>query len=212
MIELLKRARYVYLVMFVIFALSYGAGYVAGSLKWVDYAELRNSRPLMLSRNLEYQVPGYGALLRSYKTWHDQAIRTHLINRDAWGMRILIFVNNWTVTNLTMIFRALFVVPVCLFVPGKFFQGVVFSQTPGAGRIFAAFVMEFGGYFLTTCATLCLVFWTIFYKRFTFDSRGAALVGGLKLLGLAYLVSAVGMAIGSWLETDFIMSIFSQFQ
>jgi len=211
MLELLQRAKYIYLIVFAIFALSYGAGYVAGSLKWVHYAELMNSRTLVLSRNLEYHVPGYGPLLRSYKNWHDQANRTHLINRDAWGMGKLIFVNNWTVTNLTMIIRAIFVLPVCLMVPSKFFQGAVFSQTPGAGRIFAAFVMEFGGYFLTTCATLCLVFWTIFYKRFKFGSRCAALFGGLKLVGLAYLASAVGMAIGSWLETDFIMSVFNRF-
>ncbi len=133
-----------------------------------------------------------------------------MINRDAWGLGKLIFFNNWIVTNLTMTIRAIFVLPVCLLVPGKFFQGAVFSQTPGSARIFAVFVMEFGGYFLTTCATLCLVFWTIFYGHFEFASRAAALVGGLKLIGLAYLASAVGMAIGSWLETDFIMSVFGR--
>lgn len=192
MIELLKKARYIYLSVFVIFALSYGAGYVAGSLKWVSYARLLDSRVIVLSRTLEYRVPGYGTLLRSYKTRHDQAMRTHLVNRDAWAMGKLIFLNNWIVTNLTMTIRAIFVLPVCLLVPGKFFQGTVFSQTPGAGRIIAAFVMEFGGYFLTICATLCLVFWTAFHRRFEFASRGAALLGGLKLIGLAYLVSAVG--------------------
>ena len=86
MIGLLKRARYIYLVVFIIFVLSYGAGYLAGSLRWVNYAELMHSRVLVLSGNLEYHVPGYGALLRSYKTRHDQAVRTHLLNRDAWGM------------------------------------------------------------------------------------------------------------------------------
>ena len=64
--------------------------------------------------------------------------------------------------------------------------------------------MEFGGYYLTICATLCLVFWTLFYRFFRFATRGAAALGGLKMLGIAYLVSAVSMAIGSWIETDFI--------
>ncbi len=49
MLELLNKAKYIYLFVFVIFALSYGAGYVAGSFKWVHYAELMNSRVLMLS-------------------------------------------------------------------------------------------------------------------------------------------------------------------
>ena len=210
MIELLNNAKYIYLIVFAIFALSYGAGYMAGSFKWVDFAELMNSRVLVLSRNLEYHVPVYGALLRSYKARHDQAGRTHLLHRDAWGMGKLIFFNNWIVTNLTMTIRAIFVIPVCLLVPGKFVQGAVFSQTPGSARISAVFVMEFGGYFVTTCATLCLVFWTIFYEHFDFGTHGAALFDGLKLVGLAYLASAVGMAIGSWLETDFIMSVFDR--
>ncbi len=67
MVELIAKAAPIYLIAFVIFALSYSAGYAAGSLKWVDYAAILESRVLRLARNLEYWIPGYGGLLKSYK-------------------------------------------------------------------------------------------------------------------------------------------------
>ncbi len=70
--------------------------------------------------------------------------------------------------------------------------------------------MEFGGYFLTKCAMLNLVFWTALYRSFEFTDRGAAFVGGIKLVGLACVVSAFAIAAGSWIEADYIMSMFSK--
>jgi hypothetical protein len=209
-VELIAKAAPIYLIAFVIFALSYSAGYAAGSLKWVDYAAILESRVLRLARNLEYWIPGYGGLLKSYKEWHDRARNRHLINRDAWSMKALIFLNNWVVANLTMTIRSLFVLPVCLSVPEKFFQGAVSAQTPGSRETVILFLLEFGGYFLTTCATVTLVFWTALYRLFEFTGRGAAFVGGLELIGLAYIASALAMAVGSWIEADYVMSMFGK--
>jgi hypothetical protein len=123
-------------------------------------------------------------------------------------MGTLIFINNFFVANLTMIIRALFVLPLILTVFGKFFQRLVFAQAPMAGRFLPVFIMEFGGYFLTVCGTLTAVFWTTFPRRFRFESRREAFRGGLKILGLAVLLSALGMLVGSILETRLLMRFF----
>jgi hypothetical protein len=204
----IQRSRYIFLVLFVLYVGSYGIGYLAGRQGWVRYTEAMNSPVLQFSRNLEYKVPGYGGLLKAYKGWHDKERNRVLFARDAWGMRKLIFVNNWIVSNLTMIIRAAFVLPIVLLAPcGKFFQGVVFAQVPGSFRMASIFLMEFGGYFLNIGATLCIVFWTLFPKLFRFETRREAFVGGLELLLLTFLVSGVTIAIGSWLETDYIFSL-----
>ena len=208
--DLIGKAAPIYCIVLVVFALSFGAGYAAGSLRWVEYGAFSNSRVLRLSRNLEYTIPRYGDLLKSYKGWHDKARNRHLINGDVWRIKKLIFLNNWVVANLTMMIRSLFVLPVCLAVAERFFQGAVFAQTPGDRRTTMVFLLEFGGYFLTTCATLNLVFWTALHRSFEFTDRGAAFVGGVELVGLAYVLSAFAIAAGSWIEADYVVSMFSK--
>jgi hypothetical protein len=210
--SLIKKARWIFIIVFALYALSYSAGYIAGKNHWVEYQDIFKSKPLTISRNLEKYVPGYGHFLEKYKGFHDRLRNKYLFSRNSWGMGALIFLNNWIVSNITMIIRAIFILPVGLLVIGKFFQGVVFAQTPASPHIWATFILEFGGYFLTICATLSLVLWTIFYSGFGFVTRFSAFKGGLKLLGMAFVVSAIAMVLGSIIETDFIMSMFNKFQ
>jgi hypothetical protein len=212
MFFLIKKAKWIFIILLALYLLSYGAGYLAGKQQWVEYRDLLNSKVGTLSRSLEEYVTGYGDLIEKYREWHDKLRNKFLFTKDHWAMLGLIFLNNWIAANITMIIRSIFVLPIGLSVFGKFAQGAVFAQTPGSTHIWITFLMEFGGYFLVICATLSLVFWTIFFKGFGFVTRWVAFKGGLKLLGLAYLVSAAGMIIGSIVETDFIMSIFSKFQ
>ena len=135
-----------------------------------------------------------------------------IARQDHWGMRALIFLNNWIVANLTMLIRSIFVLPITLSVFGKFFQGVVFAQVSSDSAMWLVFLNEFGGYFLTIAGTLTVVLWTVFHRLFKFDSRRRAFISGLKILGLAYAVSAFGMLIGSILETKIIMDIYSLFK
>jgi hypothetical protein len=208
LLSLLNKAKFIFIIVLVVYILSYGAGYVAGKLDWVDYRKLKNSAILKFSSNLEYKVPGYGWLLKEYKQWHDKLRDKYLAAKDYWGMDKLIFFNNWIVSNITYVIRSVFVAPISLSIFGKFFQGAIFAQVPGSSRISTIFLSEFGGYYLVTSATLCLVLWIIFYKAFRFITRRRAFISGLKILGLAYAVSAIAMIIGSLIETKFIMSIF----
>jgi hypothetical protein len=208
MLSLIRKAAPIFLIVFIIYVLCYAAGYVAGKHGWADYKTLQNSSVFKLSRNLEYRVPGYSFLLKQYKTWHDNCRTAYLFQKNVWGMGTLIFINNFFVANLTMIIRALFVLPIMLTVFGKFFQGVLFAQTPVAGRLLSVFIMEFGGYFLTVCGTLTAVLWTAFPRLFNFPRRREAFRGGLKIFGLAVLLSALGMLIGSILETRLILSFY----
>jgi hypothetical protein len=210
--SLLKKAKWIFIIVLALYILSYSAGYIAGKNHWVEYKDLFKSKPLTLSRNLEKYVPGYGYLLDKYKKFHDRLRNRFLFSQNSWGMRALIFLNNWIVSNITMIIRAIFVLPVGLLIIGKFFQGVVFAQASASSHIWVTFILEFGGYFLTICATLCLVLWTIFYRGFGFVTRFSAFKGGLKLLGMAFVISAIAMIAGSIIETDFIMSMFNKFQ
>jgi hypothetical protein len=207
--ELILKARLVYIILFVAYILSSSAGYLAGRLNWTETKSLQESGIFEFSRNLEYKVPGYSHLLRGYKKWHDNCRLGYLFQKNAWGLGTLFFINNFFVANLTMAVRALFVLPVILTVVGKFFQGVVFAQAPGAGRMFSIFLLEFGGYFLTIGAVLNLVFWTLFPRRFRFAGRKQSLLSGLKLFGFAYLLSGLAILIGSVLETRFILRFFS---
>jgi hypothetical protein len=206
MLNLLKKAAYIYLIVFLVYAVSYGIGYLSGSKGWVNCGEIMQSPVIKFSIGLESKVPGYGDLLKSYKERHNKLRNRYLMERNVWGMRRLIFFNNWIVANFTMTVRSIFILPICLSVPGKFYQGVVISQAPGASG--TLLFME-SIYFLTVCATLCLVFWTLFYRLFKFKKRRTAFVGGLKLLGAVFIASAIGMAIGSWIETDMILGMFS---
>lgn len=135
---LIRKAGPIFLILFAAHALSYGAGYFSGRRGWVNYGTLQDSSLLKLSRNLEYKVPGYSDLLRQYKTWHDNCRAAYLFQKNAWGMGTLIFINNFFVANLTMIIRALFVLPLALTLPGKFFQGVVFAQAPAGCCLFSS--------------------------------------------------------------------------
>jgi hypothetical protein len=207
---LLKKAKNVFLIALGVYVVCIASGYIAGKAEWVDFENLKDSSVIKLSRNLEKHVPGYGHLIEEYKAWHNELRNKYLFDKDSFGMGKLIFLNNWIVANLTMIIRTVFVAPLILIIPGKFFQGVAFAQIPESSRLASVFFLEFGGYFVVICATLCLVLWTVFFKFFKFATRISALLGGLKLLGLAYLFSALTMLIGSILETKFIMNIFKQ--
>ncbi len=151
---LIKKAAIIFLVVFIIYALSYASGFIAGKAKWVDTNDLMKSPVLQLSRGLEYKVPGYGDLLRTYRNWHNKCRNAYLMTRNTWGLGTLIYINNVFAANLTMIIRALFIFPLALTIFSKFFQGVMFAQMPGSGRMLTIFIMEFGGYFLTICGTL----------------------------------------------------------
>ena len=212
MLALIKKARWIFLLVFAIYALSFVLGFSAGALKIVDYQKIKNTSLFKASSSLEKYVPGYSRLIEVYKDWHNKLRNKFLANKDHWGMRALIFLNNWVVANVTMIIRSVFVLPITLSVFGKFFQGVVFAQVSSDSMMWLVFLNEFGGYFLTIAGTLTVVFWTLFYRFFNFKSRGRAFVSGLKILGLAYAFSAVGMLIGSILETKFIMDLYSLFQ
>jgi len=207
--ELIKRSIPVYAILLTLYVLGCSAGYLAGRLNWTDTKSLQESRVFEFSRNLEYKVPGYSHLLKGYKKWHDNCRLGYLFQKNAWGLGTLFFINNFFVANLTMAVRALFVAPVVLTVFGKFFQGAVFGQGPTSGRMISLLLLEFGGYFLTIGATLNLVFWSLLPQRFRFGSRKQALLAGLKLLGVAYLLSGLSILLGSILETRFILRSFS---
>jgi len=205
---ILKRAGLIYLILLLIYILSYTAGFLSGKMNWTNIQSLQQNRVLKFSGTLEYRIPGYSQLLKAYKSWHDKRRNEYLFQKNTWGLGMLIFINNFFIANLTMIIRALFVLPMALIIFGRYFQGVVFAQTSGGGRIMSVFLMEFGGYFLTIGATLNLVFWTLLPKVFRFESRRKAVFSGLKLLGLAYLVSGIFILLGSIFETRLILSFF----
>jgi hypothetical protein len=205
---LIIKAKPVFLILFLVYVLSYAAGFLAGKMNWTDVQSLQQNRVLKFSSTLEYKVPGYSNLLKAYKGWHDKRRLGYLFQKNAQGLGMLIFINNFFVANLTMFVRALFVLPIGLIVFGKFFQGVVFAQSAAAGRMGSVILLEFGGYFLTIGATLNLVFWTLLPRAFRFEGRKRALISGLKLLGFAYLLSGVSIFLGSVLETRFILRFF----
>jgi len=206
---LIRKSTPIFAVLLTLYVLGYSAGYLAGRLNWTDTKSLQESRVFEFSRNLEYKVPGYSHLLEGYKKWHDNCRLGYLFQKNAWGLGTLFFINNFFIANLTMVVRALFVLPIVLTVLGKFFQGVVFAQAPASGRMISLFLLEFGGYFLTIGATLNLVFWTLLPRGFRFGSRKKGFLSGLKLLGFAYILSGLSILLGSVLETRFILRFFS---
>lgn len=204
---IMRKAGIIYLILFILYALSYGAGFIAGKAKWVNYRELSRAPFFEFSRNLEYKVPGYGDLLLSYRRWHNQARDAYIFTKNRWGLGTLIFFNNFFVANLTMFIRALFVFPLILTVGSRFLQGVMFAQIPGSSRTLSIFITEFGGYFFTIGGALTFVLWTIFFKSFKFPTRKEAFISGLKVLALAYFLSGIGILIGSVLETRMIFKM-----
>ena len=211
MIQLFKKAKLVFITLFVVYLASFLTGYIAGKLDYVRYEELSGKGVFGLSRNLEYKIPVYGSILRFYKAYHDKLKRSFISNKNFFAMGVLIFLNNFIVANVTMIIRALFVVPLFLNICGKFLQGVIFAQKPVTSMMYIMFVMEFGGYFLTTCATVTGALWTLFNKRFGFPARGKAVISGLRLLGYMYLLSGIGILMGSVCETIFLRNLLAQF-
>src|SRR4030042_3538567 len=174
--ELVRKSVPIYAVLLTLYVLGYSAGYLAGRLNWTDTKSLQESRVFEFSRNLEYKVPGYSHLLKGYKKWHDNCRLGYLFQKNAWGLGTLFFINNFFVANLTMVIRALFVLPVILPVFGRFLRGVGFAQAPGSGRMISVFLLEFGGYFLTIGATLNLVFWTLLPRPFRVGRRKQGLL------------------------------------
>jgi hypothetical protein len=207
--QLLRKSAPVFAVLLTLYVLAYSAGYLAGKLNWTNTKSLQETRILKLSSTLEYKVPGYSHLLRSYKKWHDDCRLGYLFQKNTWGLGTLFFINNFFAANLTMAVRALFVLPLAFTLFGKFFQGVVFAQATGPGRMISIFLLEFGGYFLTIGAMLSLVFWTLLPRKSRFTNRKQAFLSGLKLFGFGYLLSGVSILLGSILETRFILRMFS---
>jgi hypothetical protein len=199
--QLFKKARLIFLALLSIYLLCYAAGFAAGKLKWADFNRLRSSGIFQLNRNLEYSVPGYGALLRKYVDWEQRRLLEFRASGKSIPLMLLIFFNNWVVADLTMIVRTVTVVPLVLFYPlGRFAQGLVMAQTPPSSRFWLIWLAEFGGYFLTIFGTLTALLWTLFYKRFRFESRKRAFFGGLKLFGVPYLLAGLFFLVGSYVE------------
>lgn len=207
MVKLLKKAKIIFLVMFFILILSYGTGYLSGKLGWGDYRTFTKTNFFQFNRNLEYKVPLLGKLLRTYKNWHNPKLFKFLSTKNRKGLVLLIFFNNFFVSNFTMALRALLLLPLLFYPFSKFFQGMVFAQTPFTPHMTAVFIGEFGGYFLVMCAALSCTLWTLFYKRFAFSSRKEALGSGLKLLGLLYLISGLFILLASFIEASFMLNM-----
>ena len=205
--KLLRKAKGVFLVMLAVYVLSFGGGFLAGKLKVVDLKALQKSKIVELNRTLEYRVPGYGDLLKSYKAWHQPKMMGFMTKKDSLGLGLLIFFNNFVMANLTMFVRALTLVPMILYPYGRFLQGVALAQTAAASRTLPVLLTEFGGYFLVITATLCLWVWAIRPRAFGFASRKQAVGQGFKLVGILWLVSGVFMALGAFFEVRLLFSL-----
>lgn len=208
MFKLLKKAKVIFLVMFAVFILSYGTGYLTGKLGGADYQKYSKTGLFQFNRNLEYKVPLLGKLLRTYKNWHNPKLFKFMSTKNSKGLIFLIFINNFFVSNFTMALRALLILPLLLYPFSKFFQGMVFAQTQFTPHMTAVFIGEFGGYFLVMCAALSCTLWTVFYNRFSFSSRKEAFRSGLKLLGYMYLISGPFMLLAGIIETSFMLNLF----
>jgi hypothetical protein len=200
LLDIFRRARGIVAVMLLVFILGLSSGYFAGKEKLVELQEVRSSKVADLSRNLEYKIPGYGSLLRTYADWERPKLMGYIFGGKAVKAMFLIFFNNFVVANFTMAVRAAFLVPMLLYPVGRFLQGVTLAQSPVNYRMWGIMLAEFGGYFLTICGTLCLVLWTLFFRKFTFVSRRQAFGSGLKFLGVMYLASAFFLLFGSYVE------------
>jgi hypothetical protein len=200
MIELLRRARWIVLIMLAVYLASFGAGYAAGKLKLSDPGRVRGSSLSEFNRNLEYRIPGYGPLLQKYKTWERRKMMDNISRGRAVSTMFIIFLNNWIVSDLTEIVRTAVIAPLALYPYSRFVQGLFFAQTRSGYQAWMIWLTEFGGYFVTICGALAVLLWTLFFRRFRFDSRKKAFFSGLKVFGLFYAVSGVCLFIGAYLE------------
>jgi hypothetical protein len=206
-LDIFRRAKGIVGAMLLVFVLGFGAGYGAGKLRWADAAKVRASKLLTFNRNLEYKVPGYGALLRKYTEWERPKLMKDIVGGKEVEAMFLIFFNNFVVANLTMSVRAVTLAPMLLYPVGRFVQGLTLAQTPANVRMWGTLVAEFGGYFLTICGALCLSLWTLFFRRFKFASRKEAFGSGLKFFGLMYLGSAFFLMFGAYVEMMSILAM-----
>ena len=186
--------------MLAVYLVSFGAGYTAGKLKLVELGKIRASALFEFNRSLEYRVPVYGPLLQKYKTWERQKLMKSLSRGRAVSTMVIIFLNNWVAADLTQIIRTVCVAPLALYPYGRFVQGMVFAQTRSGYQAWLVWLTEFGGYFLTICGTLAVLLWTVFFKRFRFNSRTKAFLNGLKIFGIFYAVSGIFFFIGAYIE------------
>lgn len=193
--------------MLAVYIFGFGAGFAAGKLKLADLNKVRASKLSEFNRNLEFKVPGYGALLQKYKNWERQKLFGHLFKSRVVKAMFTIFFNNWIVGNLTMAVRAAFLAPMIFYPFGRFMQGLTVAQYSLSYQMWGTLICEFGGYFLTICGTLTALFWTLFFKKFGFEARSQAFRSGLKFLGLMYLVSGFFILFGSYIETMFILGM-----
>jgi hypothetical protein len=201
MLALLKKARPIVLAMLAVYLVSFGAGFAAGKLKWVDAGRLRGSKLATFNRSLEYKIPVYGPLLQKYKNWERPRMMKALFQGKVVRAMFLIFFNNWIVADATMIVRAALLAPMILYPYGRFVQGAGLAQTPSPSQLWIVLMTEFGGYFLMITATLVVVLWSLFFRRFGFASRRRAFGGGMKLFLAAFLVAGVFFFVGSYAET-----------
>ena len=206
-LDIFRRAKWVVGIMLLVFLLGFGSGFAAGRLKWADAAKVRSSKLLTLNRNLEYKVPGYGALLRKYTDWERPKLMKYIFGGEEVEAMFLIFFNNFVMANLTMTVRAATLVPMLLYPVGRFTQGLTMAQTPANVRLWGTLVAEFGGYLLTICGALCLSLWTIFFRGFKFASRREAFGSGLKFFGLMYAGSAFFLLFGAYVEMMSILAM-----
>lgn len=198
---LLKKTRWIVLAMLFVYLGGTAAGYLAGKRGGVDAVRLRATRIGEISRNLEYKIPVYGALLRKYKEWERPRLMSAIFKGQATRATFLILFNNWVVADFTMVVRTVTLLPLALYPYGRFAQGVALARAPAGFQIGSVWLTEFGGYFVTICAALCLVLWVLAFRRFGFPSRRRALAGGMKVFAAAYLLSGVFFLVGAWLET-----------
>jgi hypothetical protein len=207
MLDLFRKAKGIILVMLAVYLVSFGAGYAAGKLKLTNINAVRESVLFELNRSLENKVPGYGPLLQKYKDWERRKLMTSIFRGKAVSAMFIIFLNNWIAADLTMVVRAVFLLPMILYPFGRFAQGLSLAQNASGYRVWMVWITEFGGYFLTLCGALAAVLWTFFFRRFHFDSRKAALLGGLKVFGVLYVGSAVFFFIGAYAEMMLILGM-----
>lgn len=206
---LLRKAMYVYLVLAILFVACWTTGYAAARNEWVNYKETLDSPVMHFSKDAESEVPVYRDVLLRYRAWHETERMQSLSRRDRWGLHSLQFLDKFAVDNTMMMVRAAFVVPIVLHIPSQFSQGVFFAQFPGSERMMTILILELGGYLLTIGAMMNLTLWVLFPRRFGLVDRGIAFRSGLKVLGTAWVLSAVGIGIGSWMETEMLLRLVS---
>lgn len=206
-LDIFRRAKWIVGIMLLVFVVGFGSGFAVGKLKWADAAKLRTSKLVTFTRNFEYKVPFYGPLLRTYADWERPKLMGYIVSGKEVKAMFLIFFNNFVMANLTMTVRAVLLAPMILYPVGRFVQGLTLAQTPANFRMWGTLIAEFGGYFLTICGALCLILWTLFFRKFKFASRREAVGSGLKFFGLMYLSSAFFLLFGAYVEMMSILAM-----